>query len=152
MNLSEKETDLKSLTSPVAPFPLNLPLPVVHQHFLNTLITKSCFLVWTLSTRPPSTFPIMLRLAVSRFIQSTPARGSVFLHTPYLSLYHCLHLLRSGCLCNVTGLIVGPLSSAAVYKVFRASAGANVYLPELLTTQKRALGRCRGVFHTDNAP
>ncbi len=43
-----------SLTSPTAPFPLTLPLPVVHQHFLNTLSSKSCFVDSGLLTRPPS--------------------------------------------------------------------------------------------------
>lgn len=111
---------LNSLTFPTAPFPLTLPLPVVHQSCLNTLITKSCFLHsgWTLSTRPPAKAVSQLRCVkqtVSRFIWANRASHSC---RACWSAYSptCLYIITAVCSSqsapyNVTAFIVGFLAA-----------------------------------------
>lgn len=109
-------------------------------------------LVWTLSTRPHSksvsNWVIQFRDSCKLRGHSCKAFSSIFLPTPYLSLYHYLCLLHSACLYNATTFIVCFLG--AVYKVFSVLLCAGVYMPEPFATQKQVLGCCFRAFHTDN--
>lgn len=103
------------------------------------------------SDHPQRLFPIESQSHTE--IHSSKSSGPSFLLslliclTAYLSLNHYLRLLHSVCLYNVTAFICGRV---AVYKVFRASVCASVYLARAAYDAKLVLVHCCRAFHTGN--